>query len=103
MIDFEDEFISVTHEYLSASAALAEATSLCEDDPVKQDMIAFIQPDFIKMCARSEGIRLMAEKSYIENRNFILEEMKEVTILNLEMAQKIKHKLTQLDDLCTLI
>ena len=35
----------------------------------------------------------MAEKSYSENREFIISEMKEVTELNLKMIQQIKDKL----------
>ena len=101
MIDFEleHEFFTVTQKYLEASAELAEATALCGDDPVKQEMIAFIQPDFLKMCARSEGIGLLAQKSYEENRKFILQEMKAVTNLNLDMARRIKEKLEPLANL----
>jgi hypothetical protein len=90
---FEAEFTKVTSDYLEASSALAQAAGLAGDDPIKQEMVAFIEPDFLKMCARSEGIRLMAEKSYSENREFILSEMKEVTELNLKMIQQIKDKL----------
>jgi len=93
---FETEFIKVTAEYLEASEALANAAALAGDDPIKQDMVAFIKPEFLKMCARSEGIRLMAEKSYNENREFIMAEMKEVTLLNLKMVEQIKKKLGSL-------
>ena len=92
----ETEFIKITTEYLEASDALAHAAGLAGDDPIKQDMVAFIKPEFLKMCARSEGIRLMAEKSYDENREFIMTEMKEVTILNLKMVEQIKKKLSSL-------
>lgn len=99
MIDFEQSFIEVTQNYLSSSAELAAATAMCGDDPVKQDMIEFIKPQFIMMCGRAEGIRLMAKKSYEDNREFILEEMKEVTQLNLDMVRQIKEKLEPLVDL----
>ena len=93
---FENSFIQVTTDYLDASAKLAEATALCGDDPIKQEMISFIHDDFIKMCARSEGIRLMAEGAYDENREFIMAEMKEVTKINKTMAQQIRDKLASL-------
>ena len=93
---FENCFIQVTTDYLDASAKLAEATALCGDDPIKQEMISFIHDDFVKMCARSEGIRLMAEGAYDENREFIMAEMKEVTALNLKMVEQIKKKLGSL-------
>tara|TARA_R110000824_G_scaffold159837_1_gene334394 strand:+ start:2469 stop:2801 length:333 start_codon:yes stop_codon:yes gene_type:complete len=93
---FESGFVQVTTDYLDASAKLAEATALCGDDPIKQEMISFIHDDFVKMCARSEGIRLMAEGDYDENREFIIAEMKEVTILNLKMAEQIQKKLGSL-------
>ena len=93
---FESGFVQVTTDYLDASAKLAEATALCGDDPIKQEMISFIHDDFVKMCARSEGIRLMAEGDYDENREFIIAEMKEVTKLNLIMTQQIRDKLSSL-------
>jgi len=93
---FETEFVTVTTEYLEASESLANAAALAGEDPIKQDMVAFIKPEFLKMCARSEGIRLMAEKSYNENREFIMAEMKEVTVLNLKMVEQIKKKLGSL-------
>jgi len=99
MIDFEQSFIETTQDYLSSSAELAEATAMCGDDPVKQEMIEFIHPQFIIMCGRAEGIRLMAEQSYEDNREFILAEMKEVTQLNLDMSRQIKEKLGPLVDL----
>ena len=92
----ETEFIKITTEYLEASDALANAAGLAGDDPIKQDMVAFIKPEFLKMCARSEGIRLMAEGDYGENREFIMSEMKEVTVLNLKMVEQIKKKLSSL-------
>jgi len=91
--DLESEFQKITQEYLRASEILAEATGLAGDDPIKQDMVAFIQPQFIEMCAKAEGVRALSIKAYHENKKFILEEMKEITRLNLDMAQQIKTKL----------
>ena len=99
MIDFEESFIQVTQEYLEASAKLAQATALCGDDPIKQDMIGFILPDFEEMCARSEGVRTLAETAYNDNREFIISEMKEITIINLRIAEQIEKKLAPLVDL----
>jgi len=93
---FENSFIQITTDYLDASAKLAEATALCGDDPIKQEMISFIHDDFVKMCARSEGIRIMTEGAYDKNREFIMVEMKEVTALNLKMAEQVKKKLANL-------
>ena len=92
----EDDFIQTTQEYLEASAKLADATALCGDDPIKKDMISFITDDFLKMCARSEGIRAMAQNSYNENREFIIAEMKEVTRITLQMAEQVHKKLGSL-------
>ena len=93
---FDNSFVQVTTDYLDASAKLAEATALCGDDPIKQEMISFIHDDFVKMCAKSEGIRLMAESAYDESREFIMAEMKEVTELNKTMARQIRDKLAAL-------
>ena len=96
---FESKFQKITQEYLRASEILAEATALTENDPIKQEMLTFIQPQFVDMCSKAEGVRLMSVKSYEENKEFILEEMKAITQLNLDMAQQIKEKLGQLDGL----
>jgi len=96
MMDVENEIFEVMVEFLRSSVELRDAAALCDDDPVKQDMIAFIVPDFNKMWARSEGIKLMVNGDYGSNKNFIIEEMKIVTKQNLEIASKIKNKLGQL-------
>ena len=92
----ETEFQRVTYEYLRASEILAEAAALAGDDSIKQEMLAFIQPKFIEMCAKSEGIRALAQQSFSSNREFILEEMKKVSQLNLEIARQIRDKLENL-------
>ena len=96
MDSFENEFQTVTQEYLRASEVLAEAAGMAENDSIRQDMIAFIQPQFLQMCAKAEGIRVMTAQSYHDNKEFILEEMKVITKLNLDMAQQIKDKLRHL-------
>ena len=96
MDKFEIEFERITQEYLRASEVLAEAAGLAGEDSIKQDMVAFIQPQFIEMCAKAEGIRVLTSQNYEDNKEFILQEMKEVTQLNLDMAQQIKDKLDQL-------
>ena len=61
-------------------------------------MIAFVVPDFNKMWARSEGIKVLLEKEdFSENKEFVLEEMKSVTKENQKIAKKIKDKLASLD------
>ena len=98
MIDNDLEFINITSDYLESSAKLAEAASLAGEDPIKQDMIAFIEARFLQMCARAEGVRLLAAKDYQENREFILAEMTEITKLNLDMAEEITQKLGKLSN-----
>ena len=96
MIDSDSDIFDVMHDFLRSSEELRDAASLCDGDPVKQDMIAFIVPDFNKMWARSEGLKLMIGSDYSSNRDFILEEMKIITEQNLEIAEKIKNKLGHL-------
>ena len=91
------EFINMCTEFVESSEALRDAAALCDDDPVKQEMISFIIPDFNSVCARSEGIKvLLEEQNYSENREFGFQEMRSVTAKNFEMAKKIKDKLTPL-------
>jgi len=90
-------FLNICQDFVESSRALRDAASLCDDDPVKQDMIAHIIPDFHKMWARSEGIKTLLEnKDFSENRAFILDEMKSVIKQNLEIANKIRNKLGSL-------
>ena len=93
----ENEFYAVMREYLVSSEKLAEAAALCGSDPIKKEMISFIEPQFLKMCGRSEGIKLLVETSFMENKDFILSEMKEVIRLNLEMVEQIENKIGNLD------
>jgi len=91
------EFVGICEAFVRSSAELRNAAALCDDDPVKQDMIAFIIPDFHKMYARSEGIKVILEKQdFSENRDFILQEMRSVTQQNQEITKKIKDKLGSL-------
>jgi hypothetical protein len=91
------DFMNMCTEFLESSKELRDAASLCDDDPVKQEMIAFIMPEFNDVCAQSEGIKTLLEKqNYKENRDFVFEEIKTVTSKNLEMAKKIRDKLVPL-------
>jgi len=97
MLDIKNDFESILVEYIRSSEELADAADLCGDDPIKQDMIAFIEPQFIEMCARSEGVRAMVENSFLETRDFILEEMMEITKINLDIVRQIKNKIGDLE------
>ena len=90
---FDNEFFFITSEFVESSRALADAAALCNDDPIKQDMISYINDDFTAVQARSEGIKLLVEKGYSENKSFIIQEMKKVIECNYEMAKKIKNSL----------
>jgi hypothetical protein len=91
-------FIGVCENFVKSSLELRDAAALCKEDSIKQDMIAFVVPDFNKMWARSEGIKVLLEKEdFSENKEFVLEEMKSVTRENQEIAKKIKDKLASLD------
>ena len=90
-------FIKICNDFVESSKELRDAATLCDNDPIKQEMVAFIVPEFEKMWARSEGVNALLEKeNYSENKEFILEEMKIVTKQNFEMAKKIKEKLGSL-------
>ena len=97
MLDIKNDFESILVEYLRSSEELADAAALCRDDPIKQDMIAFIEPQFNEMCARSEGVRAMVENSFLKTREFILEEMMEITKINREIVRQIKNKIGDLE------
>ncbi len=91
-------FINICEKFVCSSKELRDAAALCGDDTVKQEMISFIIPEFNKMWARSEGIKLILEsKDFAESKDFVIEEMKAVTKHNLEMAKKIKDKLGSLN------
>ena len=50
------------------------------------------------MCARCEGVRVMVEQDYKNNKEFVLAEMKEITKLNYEMIEQIKNKIGNLEE-----
>lgn len=99
MTNFEYDiqgFLNICNAFVESSLELRNAAMLC-DDEVKQEMIAFIVPEFEQMCARSEGVKVLLEKEdYSQNKKFVLEEMKAVTKQNLEMAHRIREKLGSL-------
>ena len=92
----EFDVLSIMSEFLESSKDLAEAAALCEDDPIKQDMVAFIHNEFEDARARSEGIKLMVDKNFSESRDFILQEVQEITAQNYIMAKKIRNVLGEL-------
>ncbi|SVE31362.1 uncharacterized protein METZ01_LOCUS484216 [marine metagenome] len=89
----ENSFFLIVQEFMESSKELADASQLCDDDPIKQEMISFIHPQFESMWARSEGIKVMISDGFVDNKDFILEEMKEITKQNYEMANTIRTKL----------
>lgn len=90
-------FLNICQDFVESSRDLRDAAALCDDDPIKQDMISHIIPDFHKMWARSEGIKTLLEnKEFSENREFILDEMQTVIKQNLKIAKKIREKLGSL-------
>jgi uncharacterized protein (UPF0332 family) len=91
-------FMSVCQDFVKSSIELREAAELCQEDPVKQEMVSFIKEDFEKMWAKTEGIGVMLQNNnYSANKHFIIEEIKEVTTQNRELAKKIKEKLSCLN------
>jgi len=90
-------FMKVCEDFVKSSLELRNAAALCDDDPIKQEMISFVTPEFNKMWAKSEGIKVLLEKEHFaENREFILSEMRDVTLQNRKIAAKIKDKLGSL-------
>ena len=90
-------FLNVCQQFIESSQTLRDAAALCDDDPVKQEMISCVVPAFHKMWARSEGIKTLLEKeNFAHNKEFILEEMKSVIKENLQIAKQIKEKLGSL-------
>jgi hypothetical protein len=90
------EFMKVVEGLVESSKELASAARLCDNDPIKQEMVAFLKPKFEEMWARTEGITSLVNgnnQNYMENKEFILKEIKEVTNQNLEIARKIREKL----------
>jgi hypothetical protein len=87
-------FMSVCQDFVKSSIELREAAELCQEDPIKQEMVSSIKDDFEKMWAKTEGISVMLQGSdFTSNRQFIIEEIKEVTKQNRELVIKIKEKL----------
>jgi hypothetical protein len=87
------EFARICKRFVESSYILKEAAQLCENDPIKQEMVKHIIPEFDELCRRSEGIMPLVERSYNENREFIIQEVKELTEKNLKIAEEIKEKL----------
>lgn len=99
MMTMEDNdtfyFMSVCQDFVKSSIELREAAELCQEDPVKQEMVSFVKDDFEKMWAKTEGISVLLQGSnFSSNRQFIIAEIKEVTNQNRDLAKRIKEKLS---------
>jgi len=91
-------FMKVCEDFVKSSLELRQAAELCKEDSIKRDMISFVIPDFNKMWAKSEGIKiLLQEKNFADNRAFILSEMRSVSHKNREIAKKIRDKIGSLE------
>ena len=96
MEELDEEFINLVADFLESSKRLREASELCEDDPIKQDMIKHIVQPFSDAYRRSDHIRHLSETDYENNRNFILKELREIAEINNSMAEQIEKKLIPL-------
>ena len=97
MEDYEPlEFLQLCEEFVLSSIELRDAAALCDGDTIKQDMVAFIIPEFDDLCARSEGIRPLIENNYLENREFVADEIRTLTRENRKIAKLIRDKLNKL-------
>jgi hypothetical protein len=86
----DDEFFLMIEDFVKSSKELADAAALCYDDPIKQDMVGFVHEEFDSIQARSEGIKLLITKDYKENRDFILEEMRNIIGSSRNVATQIR-------------
>ena len=87
-------FMKVCEDFVKSSLEVRNAAALCDEDPIKQEMIAFVTPEFNKMWAKSEGIKVLLEKDHFaDNREFILSEMRDVTLKNRRITAQIQEKL----------
>ena len=88
------DFITICRDFVDSSKELRDAASLCDNDPIKQEMVAHIIPEFQQMWARSEGIKtLLEKKDFSLNKEFVVDEMKKIVKDNLTIADKIRKKL----------
>ena len=96
MEELDTEFITLVSEFLESSERIRNSAALTDADPIKQEMIQDIRKDFEESCGRAEAVRILVENSYPESREFILSELKEVTILNNHIADTIQKRLAPL-------
>ena len=80
MEEIDAEFVELVAEFLESSKDIRDAAEMTEGDPIKQDMIKGVTKEFLDVCARSEALRALVDSSYQENREYILSELKEITV-----------------------
>jgi hypothetical protein len=96
MEEIDNEFIELVGNFLESSRRLRDAAELCNEDSIKQDMIQGIVKPFEEAQARSATLRHLTDTDYSKNRSFILNELKELTAINNDMAAEIEKKLRPL-------
>ena len=91
MFDFSIEV--VMQEFVKSTRELADASKLTGGDPVKQEMISHIYPQFEKIIARGETMKFLISNDpnyYTENKAFIKEEFIKITFENRSLVKEIK-------------
>jgi len=92
----EKEILEVTKLFMEASEELVAAATMCRGDPIKQDMLKHIHDEFMKMQMRHMGLQIIIQKGYYEKQT-VLAEMKAITLMTKQLADKIKRKLLPLE------
>ena len=97
MQEIDNEFVELVEGYLKSSKALRDAAALCDDDPIKQDMVSHLLEDFNNVITRSQSLQVLVDRDYANCRDYILSEIKEITELTNSITKRIRNKLEPLN------
>jgi len=103
MDNFEDhlvlrvqETISVGEAFKESERTLKAAMDRLGDDEVKWEMVKHLADRFEKLGAKHEALTVMCERNF--NRDFAVEEFKEMTKEKSSLAKEIHKVMDELDE-----
>lgn len=97
MQEIDNEFVELVSGYLESSKKLRSAAELCDNDPVKQEMVSHLIKEFNEVITRSQSLQVLVDRDYSNCREFILQEIKEITELTNSITRRIRSRLEPLN------
>lgn len=90
------ETVSIGEAFKRAELDLIQAIEMLGDDEIRWEMVSYLIPRLEQLESKLEGARTMAVPERY-NRDFLLEELRSMTVEQSAIAAEIRSKMEELD------